>query len=168
MTSISEIDYTVEDGRYYKDLYNKLNPFVGVWKNTTGNKTFKVILWKKEKDSFNGYYVDLIYGDYEMIENEGLPNETILYKSKKLIGINAPQYFTPALMARGGYPGIAGTINDNVHFNNTENYLIPGALDFVIDTTTGKAHWKVKDRREMKGIGEPDMTIPKDIILTKQ
>ena len=165
---ISEIDYTVEDGRYYKDLYSKLDPFIGIWKNTTGNTTFKVILWKKEKESFNGYYVDLIVGDYEMIENEGQPNENIIYKSKKLININNPQYFTPAIRVRGGYPGVAGTVFDNIHFSNTENYLITGRLDFVIDPSTGKAHWKVKDRREMKGIGEPDMTIPKDIILTKQ
>ena len=166
--NLSELDFKVRDGRYYKDLYGKLNPFIGVWKNTTGNKTFKITLWKNEDGAYSGFYLDEIYGDYEMIENEGLPNETILYKSKKLININNPQYFTPAIRVIGGYPGVAGTVFDNIHFSNTENYLITGRLDFLIDPSTGKAHWKVKDRREMKGIGEPDMTIPKDIILTKQ
>ncbi|KQS93643.1 DUF6705 family protein [Chryseobacterium sp. Leaf394] len=54
------IDYQAEDLRYYKDINGTLNPLIGVWKNKTGNKTFKVTLWKKEMVLFgkNYFYID--------------------------------------------------------------------------------------------------------------
>lgn len=112
-------DKTVKDGRYYKDLHGNLDHFIGTWKNTTGNMTFKVILWKEDKENYDGYYMDGIHGDYEMIENEGQPNENILYKSKKLIG-NTGKYFTPAIVIRGGdcFGSVGGVLMDNISIDS--------------------------------------------------
>lgn len=54
---------------YYKDVNNLLNPFVGTWVYTNGSTKLKIIL-KKAVNNYNGYYrEDLIYGEYQYIEN---------------------------------------------------------------------------------------------------
>ena len=165
--NISEYDPNVEDGRYFKDIDGKLDKYIGVWKNTTGNKTFKVIIWKEEKHQHRGFFMDQIYGDYEMIENEGLPTETLLYKSKKIVDVQG-NYFTPSIYLFGFSYALYGSVYDIVNFNITSGYAALGELKFSIDPATGKAHWKVTDKRELKDPSEGPITIPMDLIMTKQ
>ena len=164
---ITQYDVKIKDGRYYKDLNGILNPFIGVWKNTTGNKTFKVILCKEEKGDYNGFYMNEIRGDYEMIENEGQPNETLLYKSKKIVDTQG-NYYTPSIYLSGSSAFLQGFVDDNTNFHITSGYVAKGNLSFNIDPTTGKAHWKVTDKRELKDPSEGAITIPMDLIMTKQ
>lgn len=164
---ISQYDPKTEDGRYFKDLNGRLDSFIGIWKNTTGNKTFKVTLWKEEKSEHTGFYMDEIYGDYEMIENEGQPNETVSYKSKK-IADNQGNYFTPSILLFGDYPTLSGFVYDLTNYYITYGYSAMGNLVFQIDIATGKAHWLVKDKRELKDPSEGPIEIPMDLILTKQ
>jgi len=59
-----------EQGKYYKDINNVLNPFVGTYLYTNGTTSFKIILQKKENSSFNNYYYeDMLIGGYQYIEN---------------------------------------------------------------------------------------------------
>lgn len=161
-------DNTIRDGRYYKDLQGNLNPFTGTWKNVTGNKTLKIILWKVEKEEYNGnYFMDGIHGDYEMIENEGQPNEIILYKSKKLIG-NTGQYFTPAIVVRGSCRNsIGGVIMDNRAMTITNVTYVTGNLSFSL-ITNNTAHWKIDIQEGIRIQGRPTFQLPMDLVMTKQ
>lgn len=156
-----------EDGRYYKDLQGNLNQFIGTWKSTTGNKTFKVTFWKVENEDFKGYYMDGISGDYEMIENEGQPNESILYKSKKLLGITG-NYFTPAIRVRGYYPHLSGVITDNTTMTSTNmGYLIPGNFTFSI-SSPNTANWSIRILEGIRIQGTPAFSLPMNLVMIKQ
>lgn len=162
-----DFDNTINDGRYYKDLQGGLNQFIGTWKNVTGDKTFKVTFWKVEKENFKRYYLDIIHGDYEMIQNEGQPNETVLYKSKKLLGTTG-NYFTPSIRIRGYYPHLSGVITDNTTMTSTNmGYLVPGNLTFSI-TSPNTAHWSIRILEGIRIQGTPAFSLPMDLVMTKQ
>ena len=77
MTTVSTYDanHFGNNGTYYKDTYNDYNRFEGTWLYTNGNTSFKLVLQKKEmvhflEPDFNmDYYVDMIAGEYQYIEN---------------------------------------------------------------------------------------------------
>lgn len=161
-------DMQANDLRYYKDFNGNLNPFIGIWKYTSGNKTFKVTLWKREMQYFTGHYMDVIWGDYEMIENEGQITQNILFKSKIPMG-NSGNYFELGISLKGNYPALSGVANDNTYYTANFPYINPLRLDFTLDpTNNNKAHWKLKDRREFNIEGYNGTPLPMDIILTKQ
>lgn len=165
---LCSFDNTARDGRYYKDLQGNLNSFIGTWKNITGNKTFKVTLWKMEKEDYNGnYFMDGVHGDYEMIQDEGQPNEIILYKSKKLVG-NTGQYFTPSIVVRGSCRNsIGGVIMDNTAMTNTNVKYVTGNLSFSLNPNN-TAHWKIDILEGIKIQGTPTFQLPMDLVMTKQ
>lgn len=160
-----------QPGIHYKDLNDNFAPFIGTWKNVTGNKTFKVILFKKEDvDYLEGYFLDDIQGHYEMIENEGQPNETVLYKSNRIVGTSGIAY--PALIQGGSCSGIGfgGWITDNARADSKTK---SGRLQITINNSTNPptAQWKVSKVGKgmtITGVTVTDFTIPTDIILTKQ
>lgn len=163
------IDYQAEDLRYYKDINGSLNPFIGVWKNTTGNKTFKLTLWKKEMALFaNSFYIDKIHGDYIVIENEGQPNETILFNSR----FPSTQYSNPSspmIMLTGNYPELNGVIFDNSRFHIDPSTWKGLLIQITIIPGNMTMQWKTAERKGLRGT-DPYVSpyIPKDIILTKQ
>jgi hypothetical protein len=162
------IDYHVEDLRYYKDINGSLNPFIGVWKNTTGNKTFKLTLWKKEMVLYlRKFYIDEIHGDFMVIENEGQPNETILFDSK--YPTNDPTPFTPMIMLRGKYPQVSGVVYDNSRWHIDKSTWKTFLLLFKILPGNTTAQWITDERSGMKDT-DPYVNpyIPKNITLTKQ
>lgn len=55
-------------GAYYKDVNNLLNPFEGTYVYTNGATTLKIVLVKKVLQAYNGYYEDLIIGEYQYIK----------------------------------------------------------------------------------------------------
>lgn len=59
----------ITENDYIKDTNNLLNQFVGTWEYTNGATKLKIVL-RKEVNDYNGYYrEDLIYGEYQYIEN---------------------------------------------------------------------------------------------------
>ena len=64
-------DVDFQSGFYYKDLNNKLNPYVGTWLYTNGSTSLKIVIKKKEHFFFSSlnYYSDLLVGDFQYIEN---------------------------------------------------------------------------------------------------
>ncbi len=54
---------------YYKDINQLLNPFEGTWLYTNGTTSLRIVLVKKELQYNSQYYVDLIIGEYQYIEN---------------------------------------------------------------------------------------------------
>lgn len=162
---------TYQSGVHYKDLNNNFAPFIGTWKNVTGNKTFKVTLFNIENvDYGEGYFLDEIQGHFEMIENEGQPNEIVLYKSHRIVGTSGV-YFPPIIQgASCGGIGFGGWITDNAR---ADYKMISGRLQITISNTTNPptAHWQVihaGERVKITGITVNEFTIPTDIILTKQ
>lgn len=64
-------DYNFESGYYYKDINNRLNPFVGVWRYTKGNTLLELSIQKKENYFFNSlnYSTDILLGEVKYIQN---------------------------------------------------------------------------------------------------
>ena len=67
--NIVDDDGSQINGAYFKDINNLLNPFEGTYIYTNGSDTFKMVLVKKELQAYNGYYEDLIVGEYQYIKN---------------------------------------------------------------------------------------------------
>ncbi|WBX95921.1 DUF6705 family protein [Chryseobacterium gambrini] len=61
----------IPDGAYLKDTENFLDKFIGTWKYQNGNEQFTIILKKKLKYNFDGYYSDILYGEYKYINPSG-------------------------------------------------------------------------------------------------
>lgn len=57
------------EGDYFKDLNNELNPFIGTWKYTNGSTSFTITLQKKVMVYDGEYYEDLLIGEYRYVEN---------------------------------------------------------------------------------------------------
>lgn len=61
---------------YYKDLDQKLDYYVGTWLYTNGNTSLRIKLKKKEhylvETVYKSYYIDLIVGEFQYVENGNL------------------------------------------------------------------------------------------------
>lgn len=155
--------------KYFKDIDNNFANFVGTWENTTGNSTFRVILWKEAMRpllTIENSFIDEIYGKFMIIQNAGLPNEVILHNSVKyfpqnditstwsLVGspYNATLYgaYFEDTCANGGN----GVLNGNVRMKITN-----------LGSTSLNAHWQVKSSSQLFS-GEY-FSVPTDCILTK-
>jgi hypothetical protein len=65
----TDVGTSIQLGDYIQDANGLLNPYVGTWLYTNGNTSLKII-FKKAINNNNGYYrQDLIYGEYQYIEN---------------------------------------------------------------------------------------------------
>ncbi|HLA57025.1 MAG TPA: DUF6705 family protein [Flavobacterium sp.] len=70
---INQQDGNYQTNAYYKDVNNVLNPFVGTYELTDGQKYFKIILQKKTlQHTANRYYEDLIIGEIHYIDENGI------------------------------------------------------------------------------------------------
>jgi len=85
----SPVDYG-EDGYYFKDINNDLNPFEGTWVYSNGDTFFTLILQKKSlshvSSNLSNYYTDALIGEYKYVENgiekiNTLQNLTINYSN---------------------------------------------------------------------------------------
>ncbi len=59
----------LEEGVYYKDTYNELNKFSGIWRYQSGNIIFEIAFQKKTmlyNPDFNNY-CDILIGEYRYI-----------------------------------------------------------------------------------------------------
>ena len=67
-------DYGDIEGAYYKDTFNDLNLFEGIWHYSTPLDTLTIILEKKEEVyyerpmSSHYYYEDILVGEYRYVE----------------------------------------------------------------------------------------------------
>jgi hypothetical protein len=64
-------------GTYYKDMDNDLDKFVGTWKWENGNNSWTITLEKIEYYFDGEYYLDLLIGEYQYIENGDLLINTL-------------------------------------------------------------------------------------------
>ena len=158
---------------YYEDVNNYFISFVGSWKHIEGNKTFIVTLYKQamrpaDFNDFTTYYMDEIFGYYKLVENYGLPSETIIYNSQDFIGDRPFEIFSYAPSTTA--TNLECTIYDVVDSNFPDKYL-DGDLKFTINYGTSPltAQWIVTpiiDKWYVEG-QRTSFVIPTNITLTK-
>lgn len=154
-------------GKYFKDINNVYSNFTGTWENTTGNITFRVILWRITKDPIGyptKYHMDMIGGSFMIIQNAGDINEVVLHNSVK--------YFHQSNTTSNRVVwGISDNTRLDGHFEDTcasgETEILPGFFSLIRTNpgvTPAIAHWKIKSRSLLVG---SYYSIPTDIMLTK-
>ena len=173
--SYNQGNYIVNNNnKYFKDLYNTFDPFIGTWKYVNGNQTFKVVIWKSSRVRrlpFINCYIDEIQGDFSMIQDEGLPTQTIVYQSHKYFG-GGTQYWPPAILISGvlNDTKTGGSIMDNcvAPYDDISNVYGGVSID-IFPTTPLTAHWLIYKYQDITFSGQPQtFRVPLDIILTKQ
>lgn len=174
IVNVNTYNTVPDEGKYFKDIDNNFANFTGTWSSTNGNLTFKIILVKAEQvpnpspDNPN-YYMDEIHGHFIMIQDEGTPNETIVYESHKNFTGLTNKWEARNIILASTNDGItlAGSITDNCV---PETYYRPlvGHLKIVINAGTNPptATFSVK-RKGMTFQGQT-FTIPTDLTLTKE
>lgn len=157
-------------GKYFKDIDNYFTPFLGTWENTTGNLTFRVVLYKTIKKPLGypiEFYMDEIEGRFFLIENIGTPTETIIHDSVKYYPQSGQ---TSTNVIHGNSTNginFVGGIEDNSVDENTIGILRGKLIMEILNTgsTPLQAQWNVKKQVRIVGF---EFNIPTDIILTKQ
>lgn len=154
--------------KYFKDIDNNYQKFVGTWEVTEGTKTFRLIIWKEsnvEMKSETNTKIDFLMAKYLIIENLGTPFQRTLKNSIRYFKKN--NYTSNSIMiawATNGN-GFAGAFTDT-HANGG-NGVLDGAFKFDIINNINpiQAHWK------LKSTGAPEdgqsFSIPTEAILTK-
>ncbi len=69
--NINNADHFGKSGYYYKDVENLLDKYVGTWQYTNGNTSLKIVFKKQIKYYYvdDNYYIDVLIGEYEYIQN---------------------------------------------------------------------------------------------------
>lgn len=165
-----------DTGKYFADLDNNYENFIGTWEYQNGNQTFQIILSKITQSPFYTgespkFYADIILGHYKMILNKNLPNESILYNSDKKIGLTNEDW--PNVIRGMTLDGIilGGSVHDNSGILTNEYPTgVRGNLIMTINSGTNPstATWKVILPQGIYGNNQPKtFTIPTDVVLTK-
>ncbi len=166
--NINSYNQENNDNKYFKDINNNYQNFVGTWENTTGNITFRVIVWKVTRSKLYSdvnSYMDKINGRFLIIQDAGTNNEVVLCNSIKYF----PQNGVTSNNVITGYSinnmGFGGYFVDTCASNGTK--VIEGMMDMTI-TNLGSspfiAHWIVETRPLDS---DETLSIPTDIMLTK-
>ncbi|MDT0295008.1 DUF6705 family protein [Mesonia ostreae] len=164
-------------GKYYKDVNNVFDDFVGTWQWQNGSQTFKVTLWKETMDEqLNGnepsFYMDEIRGHFQLLEMQnqnGALVEVELYNSHKKIG-NTNKWWQHVISG-DTHDGIefSGLIRDvSIDYPNWQAGVGGHLKLTIIPNTPLQMQWEVSLPEGMYGIGQPTtFNIPTDITLTK-
>ncbi len=168
------------EGKYFKDLDNNFDNFIGTWEHQNGNEIFRVTLWKVEMEEHeNGnrpsFWMDALKGHYEKVEvttnTFGEIEESVIYTSQKKIGQSNTDWIPVISGGTNDGSGFGGLVYDNsIPYN--PNYIlgIRGHLDLDLISGTNpiQMQWKVRLPQGMYGTDQPtEFNIPTDIILTK-
>lgn len=71
--NITDNDGTKKNNVYYKDINNLLDPFIGTYELSSGNKIFKIILQKRIRAHVTTFsFEDLIVGEYRYVDANGV------------------------------------------------------------------------------------------------
>lgn len=154
--------------KYFKDIDNFYQNFTGTWEGTTGNITFRLIIWKESDliltNEINSK-IDYLKSKYLIIENVNTPTQKVLYNSIrffKVSGATSHSIMNTWAVSGNGFRGIFTDTNAN---NRTR--VLTAIADFSIlnlGTIPLQAHWKLKGL----ALDEDDyFSVPTDVILTK-
>ncbi len=154
--------------KYFKDISGFYDPFLGTWEGNYNDVTFRVVLWKvemRELSNETNSYKDVIKGKFFIVENAGLPDETIKCQSEQYYPQSDSTWWSVIHAVSCSGVRMTGAIWDNC----TAQGIPPQTGDLIMTITNSGftpliAHWIIKKGSRIKG---HDFTIPKDIMLTK-
>lgn len=152
------------EGKYFKDLDNNIPAFEGIWQNTTGNITFRIILFKETKKPFGypvEYFMDNMGGSFQIIQDLGTSNEMVLHNSIKFYP-GSTHSETSVFFADADATGLGGWMRDNCASVGSGSLVAFFELNKITPTT---AHWNVKPGA-IRFSGQY-FSIPTDVIMTK-
>ena len=156
--------------KYFKDINNNYNNFIGTWESTNGNITFRITLVKVTVSCAFGQdfncTMDKIKGSYKILQNAGTPNETILFDSVKHISNRIWEYVI-SLRSNNGTSAY-GWIEDNNAICPNQSQCVREAWTYlkILPNTNGlQAEWKLK----IEGVRSAGDTfrVPTETIMTK-
>ena len=165
-----------DTGKYYADLDNNFDYFIGTWEYQNGNQTFQIILSKVTQEPYYDevspkFYADGIEGHFKMILNKDLPNESILYRSDKKIGNTNDDWPNVIRGKAFDSTSLYGEIHDNSGvFDNEYPMGVRGIMIMTISAGSSPptASWVITLPQGMYGFTQPKtFIIPTNIILTK-
>ena len=170
VVNINTFNHRDSSNKYYKDLDNYYQNFVGTWESTTGNITFRLILTKEARQpilSYQNSFIDKIFGRFLIIQNAGDLNETILHDSVKYFPQNG--YTSDVvLFAYATEPNeFGGSFTDTCA--NGGNGVLEAVFSLEIlnlGNAPLQAQWNVKTTSRYLEDGE-SFTVPTDTVLTK-
>lgn len=176
IVNIDQFNQGNNEGKYFKDINNVFDNFLGTWEHKDGNIIFRVTLTKLTKHEHkNGnrpsFYEDHIQGHFEKVEVNSKGIETLVYTSQKKMGQTITDW--PFVIYGGTNDGIrlSAQIDDNSITQVGDHYYITGVLkcEIIPNTNPKQMTWKVALPLGMRDMEAPDeFNIPTDIILTKQ
>lgn len=156
--------------KYFKDINNNYNNYVGTWENTTNNITFRISLVKVTVSCAFGQdfncTMDVIKGSYKILENVGTTNETILFDSVIQTSNGLWEYVIEFRTCNG--TSAFGWIEDNNAITDgTPGVYEGGAYLKIIPSTNNsiQAQWKVI-KKGVRSAGDT-FRVPTDLIMTK-
>ncbi|WP_394906731.1 DUF6705 family protein [uncultured Mesonia sp.] len=158
-------------GKYYKDIDDNFDPFIGVWQGTHQNTTMIIDISKAVlgPSPSNNYAQDFLVIDIQLIEGMGTPMEMVICNTAA-----AYSHFDKLIRSithATTYDGVtmSGFLDDNCHPGNSAGGIVVMNIQNP-QASPLTATWEI----EKKGIvaktypGEPDFVIPTSIVLTKQ
>ena len=171
VVDISTFNQGNNSGKYFKDLNNSFQNFLGTWEGSmSANRTFRINLFKitKEKSSGVGgyYYKDRIGGSFQIIDNAHTPNEIIIHNSVKYypqnnLTTNNVMYFSSSNGIVGG-----GFMYDNGSNDGNDTFTVRVVFEILnLGNSPLQMHWGAKRNMMFENW---HLSIPQDIILTKQ
>ena len=151
-----------DNGSYYKDDANKMNPWVGTWKYTNGNTEFKIVFTKLSgfhmtpllTESNLNYYTDILNGGYYYKENGIVKTNHLIYSNQ----IWAP-LITGQLYNSNAITNKLIIFYDEI---DKEPHLCCGWVNFtLLPGSTTQAKW------EFQPGYRKNYSVPDNVILTK-
>jgi len=168
IVNINTFNQGNNEGKYFKDINNVFDNFLGTWEYQQNNTIFRIILRKlarnKHKYTNNqSFFKDQIIGHYEKVEILATGRERLIYTSNKPNG-NSNEYLRAEIIIFGGTSDgikLSASVLD-VSIPNTFPW---GTLTAVIipGSNPSQMTWKISGYN----LGGRNFNIPIDIIMTK-
>jgi hypothetical protein len=170
VVDLSTFNQGNNQGKYFKDLDNDFQIFLGTWEGVMpNNRTFRIHLFKMPKVDFtsstDAYYKDFIGGSFELIDNANTSNEVVIHNSVKYypqnnITTNNVMYFASTNGIKGG-----GIMEDNYGNDGAETFTAQIVFEILdVNASPLQMHWTARRKMMFQGW---HLSIPLDIILTK-
>ncbi|MDC3388878.1 hypothetical protein OAX11_05155 [Flavobacteriaceae bacterium] len=147
---------------YFKDVNNKLDTFVGVWKHETSTELFEITFYKVSHDHLSGDYFDRLNSKYKYVKNGVTIIDT--YGANSLGASNVSGGLFESTRTLDLYYSEPGTLRKwsarvLVEYNTPSSLGVPPTLNWKIETL---------DRINIGGVEVSPYKVPSNLILTKQ